>query len=78
MKVYNSVVNNTTLVHLSDNNHSISVTIIPEAGAMLHEFIIPVDGQPFNIIENYSLDRPVREQVTHYFKSVKLSPWPCR
>ena len=78
MKVYNSVVNNTTLVHLSDNNHSISVTVIPEVGAMLHEFIIPVDGQPFNIIENYSLDCPVKEQVTHYFKSVKLSPWPCR
>ncbi len=78
MKVYNSVVNNTTLVHLSDNNHSIAVTIIPEAGAMLHEFIIPVNGQPFNVIENYSLDQPVRGQVTNYFKSVKLSPWPCR
>lgn len=77
-RVYSSVVNNTTLVHLSDNNHSTTVSIIPEAGAMLHEFMIPVNGQALNIVENYSLERPVKQQVTHYFRSVKLSPWPCR
>ncbi|HYF32651.1 MAG TPA: aldose 1-epimerase [Chitinophagaceae bacterium] len=76
-RVCNSVLNNTSLVHLSDNNHSTTVTIIPEL-AMLHEFIILADGRPFNIIENYSLDRPPREQVTHYFRSAKLSPWVCR
>ena len=70
--------NNTTIIHLIDNNHSTGISVIPSAGALLHEFSIPVDGQPFNIIENYSLDKPVNEQVTHYFRSVKLSPWPCR
>lgn len=76
-RVYNSVVNNTALVHLSDNNHSIRITIIPEL-AMLHEFNIPVNGQPFNIIENYPLEQPVKDQVTYYFRSAKLSPWVCR
>ena len=76
--VTSSVENSNTLIWLSDNNHSTSVTIIPEAGALLHEFNIPVDGQPFNIIENYATDRPVKEQVPHYFRSAKLSPWPCR
>ncbi len=70
--------NNTTLIHLSDNNHSTAVSVIPAVGAMLHEFIIPLKGQPFNIIDNYQLNRPVKEQVTNYFKSIKLSPWVCR
>jgi aldose 1-epimerase len=77
-QVSRSVQNNNTLIHLSDNNHSTGISVIPGAGALLHSFTIPVDGRPFNIIENYPLDRPVREQVTHYFRSVKLSPWVCR
>lgn len=77
-QVSRTVLDNNTLIHLSDNNHSIAVTIIPSAGALLHEFIIPVNGTPCNIIESYPVDKPVREQVTHYFRSVKLSPWPCR
>ena len=77
-QVSRSVLNNITLLHLSDNNRSTRVSIIPDAGALLHEFIIQVNGQPFNIIENYPLDRPVQDQVTHYFRSVKLSPWVCR
>ncbi|HYC28839.1 MAG TPA: aldose 1-epimerase [Chitinophagaceae bacterium] len=70
--------NNTALIHLSDNNHSTAVSVIPAVGAMLHEFIVQVNDQPFNIIDNYQLNRPVREQVTDYFKSIKLSPWVCR
>ena len=70
--------NNTTIIQLSDNNHSTAVSIIPSVGAMLHEFIIPVNGQPFNVIDNYQLNRTVKEQVTDYFKSIKLSPWVCR
>jgi aldose 1-epimerase len=70
--------NNTDLIQLSDNNHSTTVTIIPSVGAMLHEFIIQINKQPFNIIDNYQLNRPVKEQVTDYFKSIKLSPWVCR
>ena len=76
--ISSSSLNGNTFIQLSDNNHSTGVTIIPEAGALLHTFIVLVDGQPFNIIENYATDRPVREQVTHYFRSAKLSPWPCR
>lgn len=77
-KVSRTELNTTSLIHLSDNNHSTAVSVIPAVGAMLHEFMIPVNGQPFNIIDNYSLDTPVKEQVTNYFKSVKLSPWVCR
>jgi aldose 1-epimerase len=76
--VSRSIQNNITLIHLSDNNHSTTITIIPQAGALLHEFTIRADHQSFNIIENYQLDRPVQQQVTHYFRSVKLSPWVCR
>lgn len=77
-QVFRTVLNDNTLIHLRDNNHSTGVTIVPAAGALLHEFIIPVNGNPFNIIENYPVDKPVREQVTYYFRSAKLSPWPCR
>lgn len=77
-QVSRTVLSNNTLIHLRDNNGSTGITIIPEAGALLHEFIITVNGQPFNIIESYPVDKPVREQVTHYFRNVKLSPWPCR
>jgi aldose 1-epimerase len=77
-QVYRSAQNNTTIIHLIDNNHSTAVSIIPDAGALLHEFKIPVNGKAFNIIENYSLDKPPAQQVTHYFRSVKLSPWVCR
>lgn len=70
--------NNTALIHLSDNNHSTNISVIPSVGAMLHEFIVPVNNEPFNIIDNYNLDTPPLEQVTNYFKSVKLSPWVCR
>lgn len=77
-QVSQTVLDNNTLIHLRDNNRSTSITIIPEAGALLHEFVITVNGEPFNIIESYPVDKPVRAQVTHYFRNVKLSPWPCR
>ena len=70
--------NNTALIHLSDNNHSTQISVIPAVGAMLHEFIVQVAGEQFNIIDNYSLHTPPQQQVTSYFKSVKLSPWVCR
>lgn len=77
-QVFRTALNGNTFLHLSDNNHSSGITIIPEAGALLHKFIIPVNGQPFNIIENYPADKPVNEQVSFYFRSAKCSPWPCR
>lgn len=70
--------NHTALIELSDNNHSTKISVIPAVGAMLHEFIIPLGSEQFNIIDNYALDVPPQQQVTHYFKSVKLSPWVCR
>ncbi|HEY0678788.1 MAG TPA: aldose 1-epimerase [Chitinophagaceae bacterium] len=77
-EVSRSVQNNITIIHLRDNNHSTAISIIPSVGAMLHEFSLPVKGRLFNIIENYSLDKPLKKQVTNYFRSVKLSPWVCR
>lgn len=77
-KVSRSVQNNNTLIHLSDNNHSTGITVAPDAGALLHEFTIPVEGKPFNILENYPADKPLRDQVTFYYRSAKLSPWVCR
>lgn len=77
-RVSRTVLKNNTLIHLTDNNHSTSITIIPEAGAMLHEFMIPVNGNAFNIIESYPVDKPVKDQMTFYFRSAKLSPWVCR
>lgn len=77
-KVSRTTLSNNTLIHLSDNNHSTTVTVILGVGAMLHEFIIQLNDEPFNIIDNYSLDKPLKEQVTDYFKNIKLSPWVCR
>lgn len=55
------------------------VEIIPQAGAMLNAFYVPIQGKMLNIIEGYD-NREDYEQhcESKGFRSAKLSPFVCR
>ena len=54
------------------------VAILPEHGALLHAFEIPLAGKPFNIVDNYTSRTDLEQGLTSSYKSAKLSPFPCR
>ncbi len=46
-------INELSLLRLQDNATGAMVAILPEHGALLHAFEIPLAGKPFNIVDNY-------------------------
>ena len=54
------------------------VAINPGAGALLHEFLIPVSDQKINIIDNYSDSNELANYLSFSYKGCKLSPFACR
>lgn len=54
------------------------MAILPQHGALLHAFEIPLAGNPFNIVDNYSSRAHLEQELTSSYKSAKLSPFPCR
>lgn len=54
------------------------MAILPQHGALLHAFEIPLAGNPFNIVDNYSSLTHLEQELTSSYKSAKLSPFPCR
>jgi aldose 1-epimerase len=70
--------NGLSLVRLQDNATNTIITILPEYGALLHGFEIPVDGEYLNIIDNYSGREDVEQNLAISYKSSKLSPFVCR
>lgn len=66
------------IIALKDNTSGTQVEIIPACGAMLHAFSILRNGQPFNIIDNFSSREEYQQQFASTFKGVKLSPYACR
>lgn len=55
-----------------------AVTVVPAFGALLHAFVCMHQGQPLNVIDSYSNEQELRQQLTSSFKGVKLSPFACR
>jgi len=70
--------NGLSLIRLKDAVTRTEVDILPAYGALLHAFRVPVDGKPFNIIDNYSSKTEVEDILAKSFKSSKLSPFVCR
>jgi aldose 1-epimerase len=70
--------NGLSLVRLQDKASNTIITILPEYGALLHGFQIPVNGEMLNIIDNYSSPEQIKQELGVSFKSSKLSPFVCR
>lgn len=63
---------------LSNPETGISASILPEFGALLDGFSVPINNQPFNIIDNYPDRNILLEDLAISYKSSKLSPFACR
>jgi len=70
--------NGLLLVRLQDKATNTIISILPEFGALLHGFEIPVEGDGLNIIDNYSSREDIAQDLDISYKSSKLSPFVCR
>lgn len=66
------------LINLHDDEESVTVSVAPEQGVMLHAFIVQAASGPVNIINNYSNKAELDQDLSLSYKSSKLSPFPCR
>lgn len=58
------------------NNYA---TILPECGAILHEFVVYQNGEKINVVDSYqSMDEFKNEVTAKGYKGCKLSPFVCR
>jgi len=63
---------------LGNIENGITASILPEFGALLDGFSIPLNNQDFNIIDNYSDRNNLLGDLAISYKSSKLSPFACR
>jgi len=70
--------NDLSLVRLQDNATNTIITVLPDYGALLHGFEIPLQGSQYNIIDNYSGKEDLQKNLELSYKSSKLSPFVCR
>jgi len=66
------------LVQITDLSSGIQVRILPEAGALLHEFSIPLGNRRIQVIDNYKNQADLHAHLSSSYKSAKLSPFVCR
>lgn len=71
-------INGLSLLRLQDKATGAMVTILPDYGASLHAFEIPLAGKSFNIIDNYASKEEADQHITTWYKSARLSPFVCR
>ncbi len=65
------------LLQITDLSTGIQVRILPESGALLHEFSIPLGNRRIQVINSYKNLAELKEYAASY-KSAKLSPFVCR
>jgi aldose 1-epimerase len=65
------------LLQITDLSTGIQVRVLPEPGALLHEFSIPLGNRRIQVINNYKNLADQKENAAFY-KSAKLSPFVCR
>src|SRR5579863_1178320 len=65
------------LLQITDLSSGIQVRILPEPGALLHEFSIPLGNRRIQVINSYKNQADQKENAAFY-KSAKLSPFVCR
>jgi aldose 1-epimerase len=66
------------LLQITDLTTGIQVRILPEAGALLHEFSIPLGNRRIQVIDNYKNLADLHKNLSSSYKSAKLSPFVCR
>src|SRR5262249_36593816 len=66
------------LLQITDLTTGIQVRILPDAGALLHEFSIPLGNRRIQIINNYRNLADLKKNLLTSYKSAKLSPFVCR
>jgi aldose 1-epimerase len=66
------------LLQITDLTTGIQVRILPEAGALLHEFSIPLGNRRIQVINNYKNLADLHKNFSSSYKSAKLSPFVCR
>lgn len=74
----NDKINDLSLLRLQDNATGAMVAILPDYGALLHAFEIPLKGKSLNVVDNYSGRSDIEQELTTSYKSAKLSPFVCR
>jgi aldose 1-epimerase len=70
--------NGLSFVRLQDNATNTIITILPQYGALLHGFEIPLQDQQLNIIDHYTDQQDLEQSLAISYKSSKLSPFVCR
>jgi aldose 1-epimerase len=66
------------LLQITDINSGIQVRILPEVGALLHEFSIPLGNRRIQVVDSYNNLADLKKNQSLSFKSAKLSPYVCR
>jgi aldose 1-epimerase len=66
------------LLQITDFTTGIQVRILPQGGALLHEFSIPLGNRRIQVIDNYNNLADLKKNLTSSYKSAKLSPFVCR
>jgi aldose 1-epimerase len=65
-------------LQLNDSDTGILVKILPDYGALLHEFSIPLRNGRLQAISSYKSLSDLRMHHPLFYRSAKLSPFPCR
>jgi aldose 1-epimerase len=66
------------LLQITDLSSGIQVRILPDPGALLHEFSIPLGNRRIQVIDNYKNKADLYKNLSSSYKSAKLSPFVCR
>ena len=66
------------LLQISDLTSGIQVRILPEAGALLHEYSIPLGNRRIQVVDGYKNMADLKKYYPVSYKSAKLSPFVCR
>lgn len=66
------------LMQITDFKSGIQVRVLPEAGALLHEFSIPLGNRRIQVINSYTSLTDLKKNQSSSYKSAKLSPFVCR
>ena len=62
------------LVQITDLTTGIQVRILPEAGALLHEYSIPLGNRRIQVIDNYKNRTDLKKKPAHDLQKCQTLP----
>jgi aldose 1-epimerase len=66
------------LLQITDLTSGIQLRVLPDSGAILHEFSIPLGNRRIQVINSYDNQKDLEKNRLISYKSAKLSPFVCR